>query len=186
MANINLLPWREEAKKKRQDEFNLMAGSSFVAAALIAVLVVYFIDEAIALQDRKNNYIQSEIVVVDKKIKEIKQLREAKSNLKKRMDLIERLQNTRNLSTHLLDSLATVISPGVYLSKVERKGNSVWINGLAESNNHLANMLRNIENSKWFKNPLVQQINTQKEQVRQLNFFSLRVEVNAAIKQGVQ
>jgi len=184
MATINLLPWREEAKQARQNQFNMMAGATFVGAALIIVLVIYLIDSAISLQNKKNQYIKNEIAVVDHKIKEITLLREAKNNLKKRMDLIERLQNIRNLSTHLLDTIAAVIAPGVYLDSVERKGNSIWIKGLAESNNHLANMLRNIENSQWLKNPLVQQISAENNAVRQLNRFELRVDVNMANKQG--
>jgi len=183
VATINLLPWREEAKQARQTQFNLMIGVTFFVAILISVLIAYFIDGAISLQNEKNQYIQSEITKVDQKLKEIEQLREAKNNLKKRMDLIERLQNTRNLSTHLLDTIASVISPGVYLDSVERKGNSLWIKGLAESNNHLANMLRNIENSQWLTNPLVQQIKVENDAVRQLNSFSLRVDVNTTLNQ---
>jgi len=183
MATINLLPWREEAKQARQKQFNVMAAGSFAAAVLIAVLVTYLIDDAISLQNERNQYIQNEIVLVDQKLKEIEQLRQAKDNLKKRMDLIERLQNTRNLSTHLLDTIASVISPGVYLDSVERKGNSLWVKGLAESNNHLANMLRNIENSQWLTNPLVQHIKIESSAVRQLNSFSLRVDVNTTLNQ---
>lgn len=186
MATINLLPWREEAKRQRQTQFNIMAGATFAVAALIVVLVTTLIDNSIALQEKKNQYIKNEIVIVDHKIKEIKQLRQAKENLKKRMNLIERLQNTRNLSTHLLDSIASVIAPGVYLSSVERHGETISFKGLAESNNHLANMLRNIENSQWLKNPLVQHINAKNDEVRQLNSFSLRVDINTALKRGEQ
>lgn len=186
MATINLLPWREEAKQQRQRQFNIMSGTMFVAASIILVLVISLIDSTIDLQDRKNAYIKSEIQLLDQKIKEIKELREAKDNLKKRMDLIERLQNTRNLSTHLLDSIASVIAPGVYLSSVERHGSTIAFKGLAESNNHLANMLRNIENSQWLTNPLVQLIEEEKDAVRQLNSFSLRVDINTVADQGEQ
>ncbi|MDP2560998.1 PilN domain-containing protein [Psychrobium sp. 1_MG-2023] len=186
MVAINLLPWREEAKKQRQNQFNLMAGASLLVAIAISLLVIYFISSKITLQDSKNRYLQSEISLLDDKIVEIKELRRAKDSLRKRMDLIERLQNTRNLSTHLLDSLAAVTSSGVYLTKVERKGNSLWIEGLTESNNHLANMLRNIENSQWYKDPLVQQINTEDTSLRQLNAFYLRVDINSTIDEGGQ
>lgn len=186
MATINLLPWREEAKRQRQVQFNVMAGGTFVVAALIVILITTVIDNAIEVQHKKNQYVKTEIAIVDQKIKQIKELRKAKDDLKKRMDLIERLQNTRNLSTHLLDTIASVIAPGVYLNSVERHGSSISFKGLAESNNHLANLLRNIENSRWLKNPLVQHINAKTDEVRQLNSFSLRVDVNAALKQGEQ
>jgi len=186
MATINLLPWREEAKRQRQIQFNAMAGVSFAVAALIVLLVTTVIDNSIVLQQEKNQYVKQEILTVDQKIKEIKELRQAKNDLRERMDLIERLQNTRNLSTHLLDSIAAVIAPGVYLSSISRNGGTISFKGLAESNNHLANMLRNIENSQWLRNPLLQHINVENGKVRLLNSFSLRVDVNTALKQGEQ
>lgn len=186
MANINLLPWREEAKVKRQNEFNLFAGFSLLVGVLCAVVLSMVIDGELEIQASKNNYLKSEIAIIDSKIRQIKELRKTKADLKKRMDLIERLQNARSLSTHLLDSLAKLMVPGVYLEKVQRKNNTLWIDGLTESNNHLANMLRNFEDSQWFKDPLVRQINLEKGSLRQLNKFSLRVDINSNLEQGAR
>ncbi len=183
MANINLLPWREEEKLRRQNEFNMFAGFALVFGILCAIIFSILLDGELELQAKKNAYLKAETVLLDSKIVEIRKLRKSKIDLKKRMDLIERLQNARSLSTHLLDSLAKLISPGVYLEKVERRENTLWIDGLTESNNHLANMLRNFENSQWFKDPLVKQIDLQQGSSRQLNKFSLRVDINSTIEQ---
>jgi len=183
MANINLLPWREEAKLRKQNEFNMFAGFALLVGILCAIVLSMMLDSELALQSSKSKYIQAEISIIDGKIREIKALRKAKLDLKKRMDLIERLQNARSLSTHLLDSLAKLMAPGVYLESVQRRDNTLWIEGLTESNNHLANMLRNFENSQWFKDPLVKQIDLQKNSLRQLNKFSLRVDINSNIEQ---
>lgn len=186
MANINLLPWREEAKIKRQHEFNMFAGLACLVGIFCTIVLSTLLDGELELQARKNAYLKSEIAIIDGQISEIRELRKTKADLKKRMDLIERLQNARSLSTHLLDSLAKLMVPGVYLEQVERKGNTLWIEGLTESNNHLANLLRNFENSQWYKDPLVKQIDLQEGSLRQLNKFSLRVDVNANIQQGTK
>lgn len=186
MANINLLPWREEEKIRRQNEFNMFAGVALVLGVVCAIIFSMLLDSELELQAKKNAYLKKETAVLDRKIVQIKKLRQSKVDLKKRMDLIERLQNARSLSTHILDSLAKLISPGVYLNKVERRGNTLWIEGLTESNNHLANMLRNFENSQWFKDPLVKQIDLQQGSSRQLNQFSLRVDINSTIEQRQQ
>ncbi|NRA82423.1 MAG: PilN domain-containing protein [Gammaproteobacteria bacterium] len=178
MPNINLLPWREEAKQKRVQEFYAIIGAAFALAVLLVVGVLQFVGSKIELQQRKNNYLQQEITIVEQKISEIKTLRETKNNLKKRMDLVERLQNTRNLPTYLLDTMAKIVAPGVYLSQIKREGNAMWIEGLSESNNHLANTIRNVETSQWYSEPLLQKINTKTEQLRQLNKFSMRVNIN--------
>ncbi|OIQ48658.1 MAG: hypothetical protein BM565_00600 [Gammaproteobacteria bacterium MedPE] len=186
MANINLLPWREEAKLKKQHEFNMYVAFAFLVGLLFAVVISLMLDGELELQAKKNAYLKDEIAIINGQISEIRELRKTKSDLKKRMDLIERLQNARSLSTHLLDSLAKLMVPGVYLEQVERKGNTLWIEGLTESNNHLANLLRNFENSQWYKDPLVKQIDLQEGSLRQLNKFSLRVDVNSSIDQGAK
>lgn len=186
MANINLLPWREEAKLKRQHEFNMYAAFAFLVGLLFAVVISLMLDGELELQAKKNAYLKDEIAIINGQISEIRELRKTKSDLKKRMDLIERLQNARSLSTHLLDSLAKLMVPGVYLEQVERKGNTLWIEGLTESNNHLTNLLRNFENSQWYKDPFVKQIDLQEGSLRQLNKFSMRVDVNSSIDQGVK
>lgn len=186
MPNINLLPWRELAKQKRERHFYSVLGCAFAVAVLIVVAVMQIIGSEIELQQQKNDFLKQEIAIVDQKIVEIRALRETKENLKKRMDLVERLQNTRNLPTYLLDSMAKVISPGVYLNKIERKGHTLWIEGLSESNNHLANTIRNVETSQWYSNPLLQKINAKTEQLRQLNKFSMRVDINLRSNQEGQ
>jgi type IV pilus assembly protein PilN len=177
MPTINLLPWREKAKQQREQKFYAVLGGAFLVALLIVGGVMQVIGSQIELQQTKNDYLNQEIAIVNQQIAEIKALRETKANLKKRMDLVERLQNTRNLPTYLFDSLAKIVSPGVYLERVERKGGTIWIQGLSESNNHLANTIRNVETSPWYRNPLLQNINARQDRLRQLNKFSMRIEI---------
>jgi len=177
MANINLLPWREEAKQQREKTFYSVLGLAFFLAVCTVVGALSFINTQVELQQAKNDYLQQEINIANQKISEIKALRETKASLQQRMDLIERLQNSRNLPTYLFDNLAKVVSPGVYLERVERKGRAVWIKGLSESNNHLANTIRNVETSQWYKNPLLEKINAKQQRLRQLNKFSMRVTI---------
>lgn len=182
MPNINLLPWRERAKQQREQQFYSMIGAAFAVTVLVVIVVLQVIGGEIELQQLKNNFLKQEIAIVEQKISEIKALRETKENLKKRMDLVERLQNTRNLPTYLLDSLAKVVSPGVYLEQIQRDGDTLWIEGLSESNNHLANTIRNVETSQWYNNPRLQKINSKTKQLRQLNKFSMRVDINPHAK----
>ncbi|NRA61124.1 MAG: PilN domain-containing protein [Psychrobium sp.] len=177
MARINLLPWRNEVKQQRQKQFNMAATFILLLAVIFVVLLSYMADLTLVNQQQRNQYLQQEISILDKKIVEIVRLKQIKKDLSHRVLLIEQLQNSRNLSTHLLDELAKIISPGVYLNKVARKGDIMWLEGLSESNSHLANMIRNVEKSLWYQNPLLQQINLNSDAPRQLNSFSLRMDI---------
>lgn len=177
MANINLLPWREQANQKRQQQFVAVIMGMVMLSVLIVVATLKFIEFRIEIQEERNQFLLQQQAILDQKIAEIKELKELKANLERRMRLVERLQNARNLPTYLLDELARIVAPGVYLSSVERKGRNLWINGKSESNNHLANMLRNVEESKWFGDSMIEQIETQDDEFRKLNNFSLRISI---------
>ena len=184
MPSINLLPWREEAKQQRLNEFYGFMGGAALFSCLLVYVVISIIGSQIEQQQAKNNFLVQETAILEQRISEIKDIRETKDNLKKRMDLIEKLQNARNLPTYLMDNMAKIVSPGVYLDKIERVGNTLWVSGLSESNNHLANTIRNVETSQWFSTPLLQKIkidydtNNAIEKLRGLSKFSMRVDIN--------
>lgn len=147
MPHINLLPWRELQREESKKKF---------VTILIAVVIVCFASMYVlnsfytALKDGqnlKNNYLSSEISLLDKKISDIRDLDYRKENLQQRMHLIEELQSSRNLGTQIMDEVAKIVPAGVYLTKLERRGNRIHVLGRSESNNRLSNMLREVQNS---------------------------------------
>jgi len=91
MARINLLPWREELRKKRQKDFGIMVGIAVVAMLAVVGLVHLQIDKMIDYQNMRNQRLASEITLLDRKIAEIKDLEREKQNLLARMRIVEQL-----------------------------------------------------------------------------------------------
>lgn len=177
MANINLLPWREEAREKKKRDYLGVLALVFIAAAFVVYLALSFVDLLTEDQRDRNAYLQNEIQQLDKQIAEIKKIKERKSDIEKRTEIILNLQQSRNTPTHILDELVKVIPPGVYLSSVEKKGSVIWIEGRSESNNNVANMMRKIKASEWLQDPAMQSIVSQQEDIRELQSFRLKVTV---------
>lgn len=152
MPRINLLPWREEARKERQKKF--VAALAIAAALGAAVVVVgrFHVDLLIQNQQARNTYLQSEISVVDRKIAEIKELQATKQRLINRMQVIERLQQSRPEVVHLFDELVRTLPDGVYLTSVKQDGKKIEMRGVAESNARVSAYMRNIEASEWLEN----------------------------------
>lgn len=151
MANINLLPWREEAREKQKRDYIGILAAVFIGAALLVYLALNFIDLMTEDQRQRNAYLQSEISLLDKQIAEITKIKQRKKDIERRTEIILNLQQSRNLPTHVLDELVRVIPPGIYLSSIEKKGSLIWIEGRSESNNNVANMMRKIKASEWFR-----------------------------------
>ena len=177
MANINLLPWREEAREKQKKDYIGILALVFLVSSLVVYLSLGFVDMMTDNQKSRNAYLQSEISLLEKQIAEIKEIKTRKKDIERRTEIILNLQQSRNLPTHVLDELVRIVPPGIYLSSIEKKGSLLWIEGRSESNNNVANMMRKVKTSVWLHNPNMQSIVAQNIELRQLQRFSLKVTI---------
>ena len=184
MAHINLLPWREEAEREKQQQFYTLLTLVALVALIIVLAVHQFYQLRIDGQNAKNQYLKNEIQILDSRISQIKELNKKKSDLKKRMGVIEQLQRSRNVGTQVLDEIAKVVPTGIYLVKMEKQGNSLQLLGKSESNNHLANMLRQIEQSNLFDQAELESIISKDAENKLLSDFKMRVRIKGLVGQG--
>lgn len=181
MAYINLLPWREEAQKARQKEFVSILAFVGVFMLLVVFLVAGFYQAKVDGQNNRNQFLRNEIQILDVRIAEIKTLDEKKKALQKRINVIEQLQRSRNVGTQVLDEIAKIIPNGIYLTKLEKKGNIIHLTGKSESNNHLANMIREIELSDLFTDATPESIIADEEATKLLSDFKMRVKIKGLV-----
>lgn len=174
MAKINLLPWREELRKERQQEFYATVGL-FVVLTLCAWGGVHFYNtQRIDYQQSRNDILNTEIVKLDKKIEEIKRLEKEKQRLKARIEAIEQLQGNRPLIVRLFDEMVTSLPEGVSLVSVTQKGKAVTINGVAQSNARVSSFMRKLEESDWLGEPQLEIIEAKDDQGQRVSNFTMR------------
>lgn len=149
MARINLLPWRNERRKQREREFFMQLGAAFVAAILFVLLWVFWMDQRIDNQNERNAYLQGEIKQLDDRIAKIKDLEKVRERLLARKQIIEQLQANRSQMVHLFDELVKTIPASARLSGLKQSGESMTLDGVAQSNASVAEYMRNIESSPW-------------------------------------
>ncbi|HEY1773525.1 MAG TPA: PilN domain-containing protein [Gammaproteobacteria bacterium] len=164
MARINLLPWREERRKARQTQFNILAGMVAAAGAVTVGLIYLGMGTAISIQNDRNNFLTQQIGLEDKQIEKIKGLQDTKQALLSRMQIIQQLQQSRPIVVHLFDQLVKTLPPGVYLTSVSENGDSLSLEGTAESSARISTYLRNIDASPWLGDPNLQVV--QKDPVK--------------------
>jgi len=174
MAHINLLPWREELRKQKQQEFGIVAVSSVIIAGLIVLLAHFHVDGMISNQNQRNAYLESEIEILNKRIGRIKELEAMKQNLLARMNVIQELQGSRPESVHLLDELVRTLPEGVHLKKFTQKSKALTMTGIAESNARVSDYMRKIDTSEWLTGPHLNVIKTTNVGRRRIANFTLR------------
>lgn len=153
MARINLLPWRETLRKERQREFGFMLFGGAVIASLMVGYWYWFMLGQVEHQQKRNAYLQAEIKLVDKKIKEIDKLEKTRKQLVGRMNVIQDLQASRPQVVHLFDEVVSTVPGGVYLSELTQSGSGITVAGRAQSNARVSAYMRNIEQSPWLGAP---------------------------------
>ncbi len=154
-TKINLLPWREELKEQLKKEFLLVAGLGGIAALILVVGLHLYMKNNIESQMGNNNFLRQEIVFLDKKIAEIKNLKDEKEKLLARMQIIQELQSNRPHVVRLFDGMTRTIPEGLFLTGLTRIQSKILIDGRAESNTRVSAFMRNIESSTWLKQPLL-------------------------------
>jgi type IV pilus assembly protein PilN len=151
---INLLPHREAARKRRREAFQATMLASFLVGLLISVLVYSWFQGLIGDQQAKNNFLTQEIKALDTQIKEIATIEEEIAALQARQKAVEDLQSDRNLPVHLLSELVNQLPDGVYITSLKQVDQTVTMQGMAQSNERVSEMLRNLSNNTpWLSKP---------------------------------
>jgi type IV pilus assembly protein PilN len=158
MARINLLPWREERRKQRQQEFFVLLGASAVSAIVAVLVAMWFIGTQIDAQTERNATLSREITALDAQIKEIEELDRQRDRLIARKEIIEQLQATRSQMVHLFDELVRTLPDGVQLQSIKQSGQTLTLDGVAQSNARVSAYMRNLDASAWLKNSEVVKI----------------------------
>ena len=153
MIRVNLLPHREEARRRRQQQFGVLGGISLVIALVVAGAVWFFLDQQVSAQQENVAYMKSEIAKLDKQIEEIRKIREETASLLAKKQVVEALQSNRSEPVQLLDQLLRQLPEGVYLKAIKQVGPKVNVSGYAQSNARVSTLMRNLGASPYLENP---------------------------------
>lgn len=186
MILINLLPHREAARKRKRERFQLTLLASFLGGLAMAGGLYWVLQTQIENQQARNAFLNAEIKVLDGQIKEIASIEDEIAALRARQTAVEDLQADRNLPVHLLSQLVVQLPDGVYLTSVKQAGQTVTMQGMAQSNERVSEMLRNLaNNTPWFSKPELVEIVasnvalTPRDQ-RRVASFNLRFQLSRA------
>ena len=160
MPQINLLPWREQERKRRQHDFMIALAAAFVAAAVVVSLVWFVFVQMFEAQRDRNHRLQTEIAVLERSITEIDGLERQKERLLARMEIIEELQRSRPEVVHLFEEITRQVPEGVYLNRMTQQGDTIELKGIAQSSTRVSALMRRADESVWLTDPTVTKVET--------------------------
>jgi len=177
MARINLLPWREEARKERQRQFLFSLVGTLVLGAILVLIVGLYFDQKITMQEARNQQIQVEINRLQERINRIAELEKTRNRLLSRKQVIEELQASRSLTVELLDTLAKSVPVGVTLTSVRQQGPNVTLLGTSQSNARVSAYLHSLEQMALFVNPELQYVRAAERPASRTETYEYAIQV---------
>lgn len=177
MAQINLLPWRDERRQELKKEFLMVLGVVLAIGVGLLVLGDRIVNGQIDDQRGRNSYLGQHIKELDKQVAEIKELERKKNQLIERMRVIQELQGNRPIIVRILDQLVRTVPDGVFYNRVVSKDKTITISGVAESNNRVSSLMRRLDASDWLANPNLDAVRAAPNYGEQANTFELKVQV---------
>lgn len=190
MILINLLPYREERRKRRKTAFFIGLGAAAMIGAGVVLAALLLLQYLTAEQQRRNQYLSAEIGRLENQIKDIANLRSEIEALKSRQRAVEDLQTDRNTPVHLLNELSRHAPEGVYLTAIKQTDKIVNVKGLAQTNERVSEFLRNTSrNSEWLERPdlveiKVANVSTNSRDQKRLFDFELKVAIKAPVRES--
>ncbi|MEM7206248.1 MAG: PilN domain-containing protein [Pseudomonadota bacterium] len=157
-ARINLLPWRDEERKRKTREFTTQLILCAMLAGLVVMYGIFTVQGQIDHQNRRNQFLQAEIDRLKVELEEIKELESTKEQLLSRMEIIQQLQTRRPQVVHLFHELAFTLPDGVSLTAIAQTQDNITLEGKADSNARVSAFMRNLDESEWLTGPRLEVI----------------------------
>jgi type IV pilus assembly protein PilN len=181
MAKINLLPWRQAYREEKKREFIGIIIAIVMMALLGAYAWVASVQSAIEHQNARNQLLKQEIAKLDAQVKEISEIKKVRDDLLARIKVITDLEGTRPVIVRYFDEMVRAIPDGVWLTSIDRKGDLVTIEGVAESYNRIASFLRNLEASEWYASHNLISVDAAPDEGEDASVFKMTVQTSAPV-----
>lgn len=154
MILINLLPHREEKRRRRKVAF--FAGLGVAAGVGLGIVGLWFlvVQQMTAAQQERNEFLTAEIRKLEVQIKDIATLKAEIESLKARQKAVEDLQIDRNVPVHILNELVKQTPEGIYFRTIKQDGQTLTVGGIAQTQERISELLRNTAySSEWLVRP---------------------------------
>jgi len=173
MIRINLLPVRQTRKKAAVQRHLAYFGAGLVAIVVVCAWQFASVASAIAKQESSNRDLRTEIEDLKKIVGRVEVFEKIKSELEKKLDVINKLRANKTGPVHVLDELATRIPEKLWLADLKTEGSKITLEGMAVNNETVATFMQNLEDSDYFGEVFLEKIEQSDKDASKLKAFEI-------------
>jgi type IV pilus assembly protein PilN len=181
MAHINLLPWRESRRVEHKKNYLTLLTLLALSAMGLMFAAGNVLEKMIDNQNYRNNFVEQQTALLDQQIEKIKDIKKNKEAIEQRMALIEQLESSRNAVPIVLDELVRLVPDGLSFRSFSRQDNLIEILGVSESNNRLADFMRQLQESSVFSSGELSSIKADTSALEAVSDFKLTFTINPSV-----
>jgi len=146
MIRINLLPYREKAKKENLQYQIMIIAGSLVVFFLLLVSVQFYISMRISDLGKKIQEADARLVILNKKVGDLDGFKKNKKELEQKLAVINSLESNRLFPVQMLDEVKQIVPVNeAWLEKFTETGKDLRIEGIARDNGTVARFMKNLE-----------------------------------------
>ncbi len=175
---INLLPWREAHRLKKNRSFFTQIGLGLVLGAILVLIWGHFLSGQLIYQQSRNQYLSSFVNQLDHQLAEIKGIEGRRQQIIDRISLIEQLQNNRQIAVRIFDQIVYSTPEGVFYKQLSRSGNLLSMVGVGENSDQISDLMRRLEASRWLNSPALDLMESNFETGSKRSAFNLSVYID--------
>lgn len=158
MSRINLLPWREWERERRNRAFFARLLVSAVMGLGVAALAGLHVGRLEGRQEDRTAVLRAQTAELDGRILRVESLRSQSEALETRMAVVLQLHEERSQVPRMLHELARTAPAGAHYETLARHGNAISASGTAASAARIAALMRRLAASETFGMPTLRSI----------------------------
>ncbi|MFB6259659.1 MAG: PilN domain-containing protein [Thiohalorhabdaceae bacterium] len=163
MIRINLLSYREFRRRAQIKRDGIGAAVFLLIVGGLLTAAYFHLQRVEDRHEARVAYMEDALDRIEDKLDEVNRIKEKRQGLIQKLEVIQELQEGRELSTHILQTLGQAVPKDVSLSAVQQTDDGLDLEGDARDNNAVSSFMRRLEASKLFRNPDLQVIRGQGE-----------------------
>jgi len=175
MIRINLIPYRVARQQQQTMQHVSIFLGVVVLASLLALAAHTFASLQLADLKEETIAVQKQNEDLKSKIGTIANLASLRTDVERKLKIVDRLQEGRFRSLKTLHGVSIVIPENVWLDKITDTGSSIELSGLGESNKAVASFMRKLDKSPLFTNVRLGEISRVMKSGLPVRRFSLKL-----------
>lgn len=163
MKQINLLPWREEARQIKKVNFGISAAFFSTIAIIFLVVMHINLSKKINQQRKTNSVIQLTLDKEKTRLSGMESKNQERKNFNEKLNQISNLMKGNYEIIALFNDLAAISVPNINVQSLEINNNDIVFNGEAVSDKDITLFMQMLSKSKHLSQPVLSKISNNEE-----------------------